>query len=337
MIDTLRLGGIKLSGELVQIDFHESKFSAAKLCALLGKIAEAQITIPHLHQRRSGKLLQSTLCLATDDFQRVQREVDSLLSRGNSTVTPAVGSITLFPHRFEFALFARVLHALAHEHIPLYGISTSVSALVIHTEYTLLEKGVEAILRVCELPDNHTPLRPVVLLGDQAVETVAVYWEPKIRIYGMDLQRDLSHLSLTCPVAALSSAGWQKIGGNKEKFRLLLAQNDEHSNLNCDFLVEPCWRDSLFSDLQSVIVNDHSTHVVYDDNVDMVAFHGPHFQDRFGIAERVLTVLHENGIPLISSGCTGTSVNITVAAGNGDSVVKCLNQICIIPSRDDKP
>ena len=238
-----------------------------KFIGLLSKIAEAEITIPHLHQRRSGQLLQSTLCLATEDFLRVQKELVSLLQNGNCTVLPAVGSITLFPHRSEFGLFTRVLHALAHDSIPLYGISTSVSALVIQTDYTLLEKGVQAILQVCELPENHTPLRPVVLLGDQAVETVAVYWEPRIRIYGMDIQHDLSHLALKCPVTAMSSERWQKIGINKEKFRLLLAQKDEQGNFCCDFLVDTCWRDSLSSELQDCIANEPSSHVVCNDNV----------------------------------------------------------------------
>lgn len=331
MVDTLRLGGIKLSGELVQVDFHESKISAEKFIGLLSKIAEAEITIPHLHQRRSGKLLQSTLCLTTEDFLQVQKVLVSLLQNGSFTVLPGVGSITLFPHRFELGLFTRVIHALANNNIPLYGISTSVSALVIQTDYTLLEKGVEAIMQVCELPENHTPLRPVVLLGDQAVETVAVYWEPKIRIYGMDLQHDLSHLALKCQVMALASDGWQKIAVNKEKFRLLLAQKDEQSNFCCDFLVDTCWKEPLSADLHKFAANEPSSHVVCEENVEMVTFHGPHFQDRFGIAQRVLEVLHESGIQLISSGCTGTSVNIVVAAGNGDAVVNCLNQICTIP------
>ncbi len=336
MVDTLRLGGIKLSGELIQIDFHGLNFSSEKFIDLLSKIAKAEITIPHLHQRRSGKSLQSTLCLAAADFQWVEKEVDSLLQGGSSAVLPAVGSITLFPHRFEIGLFTRVLHALVHDNIPLYGISTSVSALVIQTDYTLLEKGVQAILRVCELPENHTPLRPVVLLGDQAVETVAVYWEPRIRIYGMDVQHDLSHLSLKCPVAALKSMRWQNIGERKEKFRLLLAQKDGQDEFCCDFLVDSCWRESLFSDLQDFVATEPLALLNCSGNVDMVSFHGPHFQDRFGIAERVLTALHEGGIRLVASGCTGTSVHIVVAAGEGDSVAQCLDKVCMIPSGEAK-
>jgi aspartokinase len=331
MVDSLRLGGIKLSGELVQIDFHGSKFFADTFIGLLSTIAEAEITIPHLHQRISGKFFQSTLCLATEDFLRVQKDVVTLLQKGKTRILPAVGSITLFPHRFEFGLFTRVLNALVHDNIPLFGISTSVSALVIHTDNSLLEKGVQAILKVCELPENHTPLRPVVLLGDQAVETVAVYWEPKIRIYGMDIQYDLGHLAFKCPVAAFNSGRWQRIGENEEKFRLLLAQHDERSNFCCDLLVDTCWREGLFADLHDFAAHEPAAHLVSGDNVDMVAFHGPHFQDRFGIAERVLAALQESGLELIASGCTGTSVNIVVAAGKGDLVANCLKQICVVP------
>lgn len=331
MVDSLRLGGIKLSGELVQIDLHRSKFFADTFIGLLSTIAEAEITIPHLHQRSSGKFFQSTLCLATEDFLRVQKDVVSLLQKGKMSVLPAVGSITLFPHRFEIGLFTRVLHALVQDNIPLFGLSSSVSALVIHTDNSLLEKGVQAILKVCELPENHTPLRPVVLLGDQAVETVAVYWEPKIRIYGMDIQYDLSHLALKCPATALSSGRWQRIGENNEKFRLILAQHDDKGTICCDLFVDTCWREGLLADLHDFAATEPASHLVYGDNVDMVAFHGPHFQDRFGIAERVLAALQKSGIELIASGCTGTSVNIVVAAGNGDLVINCLKQICVVP------
>jgi aspartokinase len=336
MVDTLRLGGIKLSGELVQIDVCEPNYSAEKFIALLTRIAEAEITVPHLHQRRSGKRLQSTLCLAAEDYLRVQKELDCLVPDGHSAVLTSVGSITLFPHRFDFGLFSRVLHALSCDNIPLFGVSTSVSALVIQTENTLLEKAVQATLRVCELPENHTPLRPVVLLGDQVVETVAVYWEPKIRIYGMDIQRDLCHLTLQCPLKTLRSDSLQQIGANEEKFRLLLAQNDEQRNFCCDLIIDDRWRDGLSTALNGCIADEPSAEVYCNDNVDMVSFHGPHFQDRFGIAQRVFAALAESGIELISSGCTGTSVNIVVAAGAGDLTVRCLEQICMIPSRENK-
>ena len=331
MVDTLRLGGIKLSGELVQIDFHESRLSAEKFTSLLQKVAAAEIAIPHLHQARGSGELQSTLCLSLEDFPRVKGAVDSLLHNSRSRILPAVGTITLFPHRSAVNLFISVVHALAGQHIPLHGISTSVSALVIHTDYDLLDKGVEAILTVCELPENHTPLRPVVLLGDQAVETVAVYWEPKIRIYGMDVQRGLCHYLLHCPETVLNHEKWRSLGKNQEKFRLLTAHKEDENTLRCNLLVEKSWRDSLSSDLQTLLADEPTLRLNCDEYVDMVSFHGPHFQDRFGIAERVFTALHEAGISLVLSGCTGTSVHVVVAAGEGDSAARCLEQLCTIP------
>lgn len=333
MVDTLKLGGIKLSGELVQIGFQESAASSEKIIALLRRIAAAEISIPHLHQEQFVGTTHTTLCVATVDFPRLSREAEVELQSGNATVTPSVGTITLFPHRFTLALYTRVAHAFLLAEIPLLGISSSVSALVIHCHYHLLDEAVEAILTECELPDNHTPLRPVVLLGDQPVETIAVYWEPKIRIYGMDVLHNLTRMCWQMPTELFGDKRWHQFGARHEKFRLLLGQSRENTTFHGELLIEESWRNSIFKTMDAIAVKDSASSSSYGrQEVDLVSFHGPHFQDRYGIAERVFIALQQGGIHLLSSGCTGTSVHLVVDAGQGDSAAECLADVCIVPS-----
>lgn len=332
MAETLRLGGIKLSGELVQIDFTESKFTAATLAGLLQLLNAAELSIPHLHQDTSTKTVQTTLCLVPADFLQVEDQALTLLKKTDSTLRSKAGTLTLFPHGSNVELPLRVLHALAQGNIPLHGISTSVSALVIHTDFELLDRAVEIVLQECELPENHTPLRPVVLLGDQAVETVAVYSEPRIRIYGMDVQRDLCHLMLLCEEDTLVGDSVIELAEEKARFRLMTGQKKEATQICLRFIVESSWEERISAKLKQFCKKSPSASFAVEENVDMVSFHGPHFQDRFGIAEKVFSAIADAKITPISSGCTGTSVHLVVAAGEGDSLISCLGKICTIPS-----
>lgn len=332
MVDTLKLGGIKLSGELVQIDFQESGPSSEKLIAVLSRITAAEITIPHLHQQQFPDGIHTTICIAAENFTKLAKEAETELRREKCKITSSVGTITLFPHRFSLLLCSRIVHVICRAGIPLLGISTSVSAVVIHCDYHHLDKAAEAILTEFELPENHTPLRPVVLLGDQPVETIAVYWEPKIRIYGMDVQRRLTQLCWQMPEELCSDKRWLQIGGQEEKFRLLLGQTGESAIFQGQLLMDESWRSKIVEEMDAIIAGDSRAARSSIAEVDLVSFHGPHFQDRYGIAERVLVALQKSGINLLSSGCTGTSVHLVVIAGDGDRAAGCLADVCIVPS-----
>lgn len=331
MADMLRLGGITLSDELVQLDILDSGDSNERFLALLRRIACTKMTIPHLHQARVGSEMQSTLCLAAGDFASLPRDPDDELEGQRCTVRRSVGTISLFPHRFDLALYGRVIHVLQKRGIPVYGISSSVSALVIHTEYSLLEDAVAAILTLCHLPENHTPLRPVPLLDGQAVETVAVYWEPRIRIYGMDIQHGLSLLQVECDPEAFTHDQWLQLGAQQEKFRLLVTQAGQEQKRRCMFLIQQDYHSAIRAAITGLQGKNFRSRLIAEEQADMVSFHGPHFHDRYGIAELTYSSLHTSGCRLLVSGCTGTSVNVVVAGGQAEAAAECLRQVCIVP------
>lgn len=336
MADTLRIGGIKLSGELVQFDVLGSPQNDRKLLELLRIVTEAKINIPHLHQTTVAGEVQTTFCIAPEDALRLQHKTQEVTGDSRSRVLPSVGTLSLFPHGCSLDLFVRVVQELLHRDIALCGISTSVSALVIHLHYGQLEKGVEAVLHVCRLPQNHTPLRAVPVLDGEAVETIAVYWEPQIRIYGMDVSTDFDlvqfHLPSGLPGVELLE-NLQTISG---RYNLLLAQNSETGKTVCSFLAKAEISAELVRALKGMAGNGGANPPPFQCSADLLSFHGPHFQDRYGIVERIFAQLQHGGIVPLVCGCTGTSVHIVIDAGQGLSARRCLEEICVIPSGDDR-
>lgn len=331
MVDTVRIGGIKLSGELVQIDFREPLAPDKKLVGLLQRIVSAEVNIPHLHQSGGGDAIQTTLCINAEDFSCLQTDIVADLDKEWVKIRPSTGTVSLFPHGFDISFAAKIIHVLAKRYIPIHGISTSVSALVIHTDFSLLDDAVEQILTVCHLPENHTPLRPVVVLGDEEIETVAVYWEPKVRIYGMEVHHNLVDLQLKSSLGVCQRDEWCEQSLLNSRFRLLTQQVLAQDQVLLSFLIESGREEGLV-DVLTRIQNCHTeSFFEMRQGLEMVSFHGPHFQDRYGIAAMAFSKLLHDDVKLRRSGFTGTSVHFVVDEGRGKEVRQSLADTFVVP------
>lgn len=160
MADTIKIGGIKLSGEMVQVDLREPKAPAEILPGILHHISSEKINLPHLHQGRVNGEIQTTICFEALEYHRLESMLATELNDIWSRILPSVGTLSLFPHGSDIGFVATVYAIFAEENIPIHGISSSVSALVVHTDYNELDRAVLALLKVYELPENHSPLYP---------------------------------------------------------------------------------------------------------------------------------------------------------------------------------
>lgn len=159
--DRFPLGGIKLSLELVQINCLDHPGEFWRIGRLVRLLAEHRINLPYIFFSPTSRRSISSLGLEAEEFD----QAEGLLNRdpdwqtGLETIRP-VGALTLFPHRSSLALLGKVLAAWGRSGLPLYGIGSSISTLTIITDYRELDRAVEALKPLLELPANATPLRP---------------------------------------------------------------------------------------------------------------------------------------------------------------------------------
>lgn len=154
------VGGIKFSKELVQIGFICEETADSSFEDVLQLLAEKAINIPFLCHSGINRSLESIFCVDCKDFDAVQSALNgSFFADKAFTVTQSVGTLTAFPHRYSFQFLGQVLGVLAHYNYPIYSLSTSISTIAINTDYFSLDKIVEKLLAVIELPENHAPFR----------------------------------------------------------------------------------------------------------------------------------------------------------------------------------
>ena len=156
------------------------------------------------------------------------------------------------------------------------------------------------------------------------METIAVYWEPRIKTYGFQRITDLALIEFSCPLSKIKSLG--KILSQDElivlrpKFIISQVSNHEISFIFCLPLKES---KDFHTSLEK---NSSPTLHKYIHPVSIIFFHGPHFGDRYGIADATFATLSKAEIHIIASGCCSSSVFLVLVQDDIEKAEKVLGE-----------
>jgi aspartokinase len=165
------------------------------------------------------------------------------------------------------------------------------------------------------------------------METIAVYWEPKIRIYGLATQIGLTLYYVRFPRNRMTF--WaQKVQELEEKYREFLLINLQElpdDTMQLCLVPSPDEQQVDKGDLLKIdCSNGENTTFEVVKPVEMIYMHGPHFQDRYGIFDAVLRPLQKTGIPILASGCAGTSVYVIVPGNRAHEAEQSLSETFVL-------
>lgn len=156
----IRVGGIKLSPELVQFIYTGPSQEKCLLTPALESIAGQHINITFLSLSASENTISTTLCVEAENHIAVQGLLKAVIHNSRQFKTiPSVGTLTIFPHRNSITLLGKIIQSFAINTLPVYGLCTSISAISIITDYSSLQRAITALENIVELPDNHAPFR----------------------------------------------------------------------------------------------------------------------------------------------------------------------------------
>lgn len=158
-----------------------------------------------------------------------------------------------------------------------------------------------------------------------------MYWESKIRIYGMVKQTGLSLFTIVFSrdrlaywgrqIAFLERTGrgfemvsLQPLASSSMQLCLLLAENDQ----------------DILRLLEKGTADDPNASWRTVSPVELIYLHGPHFQDRYGIAEAAIAPLRRANIAILAVGCSGTSVFLVVNENMVELTASCLAETFVI-------
>lgn len=156
----IRIGGIKFSAELVQVNVACKASDDSSIYQLLHLLAEKSINIPFLCHSVVTKAHESSFCVDRYEISKVQQILKfSSFQNEHVSFISSVGTLTLFPHRNSCRLLGLLMTVFARHDFPLHSLSTSISAIALNTDYKLLDAIADKLQDVLELPLNHAPFR----------------------------------------------------------------------------------------------------------------------------------------------------------------------------------
>lgn len=159
------------------------------------------------------------------------------------------------------------------------------------------------------------------------METIAIYWEPAIKTYGIEERTGLS--LMTIPLRAegsnLDILSYLEAAEKCDNVVIILAPplTDGEIHLHLLFNGAPpatAKGSGKLSGLQR------------EEPVELVYFHGPHYGDRYGIADAALGALTDVKIPLRAMACSGASVYMVLPEGYARQAGKALSRAFVVPS-----
>jgi len=165
------------------------------------------------------------------------------------------------------------------------------------------------------------------------METIAVYWEENIKTYGIKTEGDLSLVQADVRPSSLAAMGRQlaELGRHDAPVRLILAHHYTPAALRLTLVFADGCKDRLTEFCSQEAFTGACQDVRIDSPVEMLNFHGPHFGDRYGIANMAGDALKKEKIQFITIGCSAASVHIVFPENTADKAQKALKTVFKTP------
>ena len=166
------------------------------------------------------------------------------------------------------------------------------------------------------------------------METIAVYWEARVKVYGITTRHGLVLGVLRFSAERLDywSGRIVELEDPLPRFELVTCQIAGINGMEVLLVIEEEGRQTLLQLMREWLDRDPSAQFATEGPVDMIFLHGPHFQDRFGIADTAFAALAKNGVPILLSGCAGTSMYLVFPEGKGEAAKRILTDTFLIPT-----
>jgi hypothetical protein len=164
------------------------------------------------------------------------------------------------------------------------------------------------------------------------VETTAAYWEARIKTYGFHRLTNLCLFELAVEELKIPLMGHALCQMGEEGIPLVLTFSQAtRQGLSACFIVPRLFEGLVRTRLQDAFDpdGDRVTRRVFP--AEVVFFYGPHFGDRYGIAEAALQSLAGGGIHPVATACSGSCVYLVLAEGQSSETVHVLSQAFEIP------
>ncbi len=167
------------------------------------------------------------------------------------------------------------------------------------------------------------------------METIAVYWEDRIKTYGFSEVTGLALVQWSASPEALSGlgSGIRDMGESDMGMLLVLGQGLASRPTEFGLLVKQRCEDQTIRRLRNILGEGASENVSSRSPAGLIHFYGPHFGDRYGIADAALRALTDCGVPILAISCSASSIYLALSEAWMGKAREALSKAFLRPER----
>lgn len=298
---------------------------------IVSPLAQNKINLTLLTHVAGDQLLDSVTVLCTE--LAAAADSYSLLKARirHGAVRPYPGAciLSLYPHDKRSDIKGNFIRSLAQAKVRIQALASSPSAICAVVPLEAKDRAVEALFEHFVFPSYRTPAEFHAVLHpprEFVREVIATYQEKIIRVYYIAHQAGLDLWDLSVPSSqALEDFAQALIalGERNRTIPFLVAVPGPGKMFTLSFSVSADYagevKDILQANLPAITTRRHSP-------VAAVFLHGPHFGDRYGIANTLIKTLDRAKVSLLALSCAVSSITAIVKEVELPAVLQVLGK-----------
>jgi len=170
---------------------------------------------------------------------------------------------------------------------------------------------------------------------ERAQQTIATYREERVKTYGFQIAVDLALFEVKLDAQSICPFGVKiySLAKFHPVFHLVAASTFIDGLFVC-YILLPAKDESNF--MKYVLLNgdfEESKTVLVTSPVDLIYFQGPHYGDRYGIAETALGALARASIPVLVTACSQSCIYLVLPGAMGPKAKRSLAEVFEVPRK----
>jgi aspartokinase len=333
----IRLGGIKVVEKRAYL-YSSCRRGADLLGSICSILAAGRINMglmTHVADNGTGESITAASALSALRFSGYILEVVGSGECETAEIESDISRISIFPHAQRPEITAALIKALGAAAIKPHGFASSPSAVTVVISSSDFEIAMERIFESFEFPacGSYSEWQAVCRLDEQQLSEVKCsYSEQIITIYGFTRQTGLDLWNVSLPIEYMSGFGAFLSELGELGFNLpFLISNSAPGAKTIQFSF------ALGADRRERAGRALDKHLPGRDRfcrgpVSVLFLHGPHFGDRYGIADAFVTALRNGDIPILALSCAVSSISAIIAGNDPDKAIEVLSTRFQTPS-----
>jgi aspartokinase len=335
----VRLGGIKA---------FEKRAYLTSLCRsgndalgdICSRLAAERINISLLTHIADTGVSESITAASTENAEGFAGYIQWKASHGQCNIGKLLTDlsiISIFPHDQKLTVIGPLISALAGSGIRPYGFASSPSAMTLLVPSSDLDGAVAGLYEAFEFPAYPSPLDwHAAYRGQEELlnEIICSYQEKVIKVYNLAHHVGLDLWKLTLPLQSLGDFGsvLLELSESPLKMPFLVSKSSPDAE---DMVFAFCLAASHRGQVREILRrNLPAVDLFCHGPVAVFYLHGPHFGDRYGIADACARSLRNGRMAPLAMSCAVSSVSVVIEEGDSNRFIEALSSNFRIPVKE---